>query len=164
MGRAKKFDIAFVMDGKDRIQAEIPRRFKAGKLRRDHPRAGCLFGIGRPPAIVQFLARLMGKLAIVEATFSAGAFWVGGLVLAVGLLTLMSMARTWADSFWRPAASGAHDLAAAGTPLLGAIAALSLLTVGMAIGAEPLFELTSRGAQQSLLRDEYLRAVLGGTP
>jgi hypothetical protein len=41
------------------------------------------------------------------------------------------------------------------------IAALSLVTVGMTIGAEPLFELTSRGAQQLLQRDEYIRAVLG---
>jgi hypothetical protein len=31
----------------------------------------------------------------------------------------------------------------------------------MTIGAEPLFELTSRGAQQLLQRDEYVRAVLG---
>jgi hypothetical protein len=71
------------------------------------------------------------------------------------------MARAWADSFWRPAA-GAQDLAAPGTPNLVAIAALSLLTLAMTIGAEPLFELTSRGAQQLLHRDEYVRAVLGG--
>ena len=63
--------------------------------------------------------------------------------------------------FWRPAAE-APDLATPGTPLLVAIAALSLLTVAMTIGAEPLFELASRGAQQLLQRDEYVRAVLGG--
>jgi hypothetical protein len=34
----------------------------------------------------------------------------------------------------------------------------------MTIGAEPLFELTLRGARQLLQRDEYVRAVLGGTP
>jgi hypothetical protein len=80
----------------------------------------------------------------------------------VGLLTLVSMGRTWADSFWRPSA-GARDLATPGTPLLMAIAALSLLTLAMTIGAEPLFELTTRGARQLLQRDEYVRAVLGGT-
>jgi multicomponent Na+:H+ antiporter subunit D len=83
-------------------------------------------------------------------------------VLLVGLLTLLSMGRTWADSFWRPAADP-QDLGAPGTPLLVAIAALSLVTVAMTIGAEPLFELTSRGAQQLLQRDEYVRAVLGGS-
>ena len=53
---------------------------------------------GVPP-----LSGFLGKLAILEGTFAAGAYWVGGLVLVVGLLTLLSMGRTWADSFWRPA-------------------------------------------------------------
>ena len=82
-------------------------------------------------------------------------------MLAVGLLTLLSMARTWSDSFWTPAAE-AHDLASPGAPLLAAIAALSLVTLAMTFGAQPLFELASRGAQQLLQRDEYIRAVLGG--
>jgi hypothetical protein len=37
------------------------------------------------------------------------------------------------------------------------------LTLAMTIGAEPLFELTSRGARQLLQRTEYVHAVLGGT-
>jgi multicomponent Na+:H+ antiporter subunit D len=111
---------------------------------------------GVPP-----LSGFLGKLAILEGTFAAGAYWVGGVVLVVGLLTLLSMARTWADSFWRPAET--QDLAAPGGPYLLAIAALSLLTLAMTIGAEPLFDLTSRGAQQLLHRDEYVTAVLGGT-
>ena len=113
---------------------------------------------GVPP-----LSGFLGKLAILEGTFAAGAYWVGGLVLAVGLLTLLSMGRTWADGFWKPA-DQEQDLAAPGMPLLLAIAALSLLTVAMTIGAEPLFELTSRAARQLLQREEYVRAVLGGTP
>ena len=55
------------------------------------------------------------------------------------------------------------DLATPGTPLLIAIAGLSLVTLAITFGAEPLFELTSRAAQQLLQRDEYMRAVLGGT-
>jgi multicomponent Na+:H+ antiporter subunit D len=110
---------------------------------------------GVPP-----LSGFLGKLAILEGTFDAGAYWVGGLVLVVGLLTLLSMAQTWADTFWKPPA--AADMAAPGTPLLAVIAALSLVTVAMTVGAEPLFELTSRGAQQLLGREEYVRAVLGG--
>jgi multicomponent Na+:H+ antiporter subunit D len=113
---------------------------------------------GVPP-----LSGFLGKLAILEGTFAAGAYWVGGLVLAVGLLTLLSMGRTWADGFWGPA-DQEQDLAAPGMPLLLAIAALSLLTVAMTIGAEPLFELTWRAARQLLQREEYVRAVLGGTP
>jgi multicomponent Na+:H+ antiporter subunit D len=115
-----------------------------------------LFSLAGVPPLSGFL----GKLAILEGVFAAGAYWVGALVLVVSLLTLLSMARTWGDSFWRP--SEAPDLAAPGTPYLVAIAALSLLTLAMTVGAEPLFELTSRGAQQLLQRDSYIQAVLGG--
>src|SRR5687768_15131658 len=40
---------------------------------------------GVPP-----LSGFLGKLAIVEGTFEAGAYWTGGTVLVVGLLTLLS--------------------------------------------------------------------------
>jgi multicomponent Na+:H+ antiporter subunit D len=109
---------------------------------------------GVPP-----LSGFLGKLAIIEGAFGAGAYWVGALVLVVGLLTLLSMARTWAETFWRP--SQAEDLAAPGAPLLVAVGALSLLTVAMSIGAEPLFALASRSAHQLMQRDDYVRAVLG---
>jgi multicomponent Na+:H+ antiporter subunit D len=135
-----------------------------GGMYRDQPLFAALamvpiFSLAGVPPLSGFL----GKLAIVEGTFEAGAYWVGGLVLGVGLLTLMSMARAWADSFWRPAAD-AQDLTTPSLPLLVAIGALSVLTLAMTIGAEPLFELTSRGARQLLQREEYVRAVLGGTP
>ncbi len=113
---------------------------------------------GVPP-----LSGFLGKLAILQGTFAAGAYWLGGLVLVVGLLTLLSMARVWADTFWRPADAGTEDMAVPGTPYLVAIGALSLLTLAITIGAEPLFDLTSRSAEQLLNRDDYVRAVLGGT-
>jgi multicomponent Na+:H+ antiporter subunit D len=113
---------------------------------------------GVPP-----LSGFLGKLAILEGTFDAGAYWVGALVLVVGLLTLLSMARTWADSFWRPAAD-VQDQSTPGTAFLTTIAALSVLTLAMTIGAEPLFKLTLRSAEQLLHRDEYVRAVLESRP
>src|SRR5688572_10613029 len=79
---------------------------------------------GVPP-----LSGFLGKVAILQGTFAAGAFWTSGVVLAVGLLTLLSMGRTWADSFWR--AAEAPDHAAPGGASLVAIAALSLVTIGM---------------------------------
>jgi len=110
---------------------------------------------GVPP-----LSGFLGKLAILEGAFAAGAYGVGGLILVVGLLTLLSMTRTWGESFWRPAPD-ARDLAPPGFPLLAAIAVLSLLTLAMTAGAEPLFALTARSAGQLLHREEYVRAVLG---
>ena len=116
-----------------------------------------LFSLAGVPPLSGFL----GKLAILEGAFAAGAYWVGGLVLVVGLLTLLSMARTWSDGFWGLRRTRRPGLAR-GMPLIAAIAALSLVTLAMTFGAEPLFELTSRSARQLLQRDEYMRAVLGG--
>jgi multicomponent Na+:H+ antiporter subunit D len=112
---------------------------------------------GVPP-----LSGFLGKLAIIEGTFAAGAYWVGAFVLIVGLLTMLSMAHVWAYGFWRPP-TDARDMTSPGTSLLVAIGALSLVTIAMTIGAEPLFELTRRGAEQLLRRDEYVEAVLGVT-
>ena len=133
-----------------------------GGIYRDQPVFSALamipiFSLAGVPPFSGFL----GKLAIVDGAFATGAYGVGALVLVVGLLTLLSMGRTWADSFWRP--SDATDLATPGTAFLVAIAALSLVTIAMTIGAEPLFELTARSAQQLLQREEYVRAVLGET-
>jgi len=113
---------------------------------------------GVPP-----LSGFLGKLAILEGIVDAGAYWVGGMVLVVGLLTLLSMGRTWTDAFWKPSASES-DMATPGTALLIAISGLSLVTLAITVGAGPLFDLTARAAQQLLERDEYVRAVLGGTP
>ena len=113
---------------------------------------------GVPP-----LSGFLGKLAIVQGAFGAGAYGVGGLVLVVGLLTLISMARTWSDTFWKPD-TGVHDGATAATPLLVTIALLNVITVAMTVGAEPLFALATRGATELLQRDAYIRAVLGGAP
>ena len=131
-----------------------------GGMYRDQPLFAALAMIpifslaGVPP-----LSGFLGKLAILEGTFAAGAYGTGGVILVVGLLTLLSMSRTWADSFWTPPA--APDLATPSRPLLAAIAALSLLTLAMTVGAEPLFAFTSRTAQQLLQRDGYVSAVLG---
>ena len=112
---------------------------------------------GVPP-----LSGFLGKLAIVQGTFATGAYWVGGVVLAVGLLTLLSMSRTWADAFWKPATRGPDTLSPT-RPMLATIAGLSLVTLGITFGAEELFTLASRAAAQLLEPDAYARAVLGGT-
>jgi multicomponent Na+:H+ antiporter subunit D len=111
---------------------------------------------GVPP-----LSGFLGKLAIVEGTFVSGSYWVGAMVLAVGLLTLLSMGRTWTEAFWAPE-SGVSEATTPGMPLLIAITGLSLVTLAISIGAGPLFEVTLRAAEQLLQRDEYIRAVLGG--
>ena len=132
-----------------------------GGVYRQHPLfAGLamvpIFSLAGVPPLSGFL----GKLAIVEGTFAAGAYWVGALVLAVGLLTLLSMGRVWTDAFWAPP-STPREAGTPGTPLLIAIGALGMVTVAISIGAEALFEVTARAAGQLLDRNVYVAAVLG---
>ncbi|MEO5819662.1 MAG: proton-conducting transporter membrane subunit [Vicinamibacteraceae bacterium] len=135
-----------------------------GGLYKDHPVLTVLAAIplfslaGVPP-----LSGFLGKLAILQGAFGAGAYVIGAIVLVVSLLTLLSMGRTWVETFWRPA-DGTPDAGRPGLPLLVTIGALSLATLAMTVAAGPLFDLASRSAQQLLQRDLYVRAVLGGAP
>lgn len=132
-----------------------------GSLYRDYPAFALLAMIpmfslaGVPP-----LSGFLGKLAIVQGTFAAGAYWVGGTVLVVGLLTLLSMSRTWAEAFWQPASRSQARIVLA-RPMLASIAGLSLATIAMTVCAEPLFSFALRAADQLLQPDAYINAVLG---
>jgi multicomponent Na+:H+ antiporter subunit D len=111
---------------------------------------------GVPP-----LSGFLGKLAILEGAFAADAYWVGAVVLVVGLLTLLSMGRTWAEVFWQP--STEPDRTSPSAPLMLVIGGLSAVTLAISWGAGPLFDICLRAAHQLLQRDEYIRMVLGGT-
>ena len=134
-----------------------------GSISRDHPTFALLAMIpvfslaGVPP-----LSGFLGKLAIVQGTFAAGAYWVGGAILVVGLLTLLSMSRIWAEAFWKPS-SREPDRMTLARPMLASIAGLSLATLTMTFGAEPLFSLALRAASQLLQPEAYIAAVLGST-
>ena len=133
---------------------------KLGGLYRGQPAFACLamvpiFSLAGVPPLSGFL----GKLAILEGAFDAGAFWLGGLVLFVGLLTLLSMGRMWAEVFWQP--SPEPDRGTPGRPLVLAISGLSVVTIGISAVAGPLLDITLRAAQQLIDKDNYIRTVLG---
>ncbi len=131
-----------------------------GSLYRDHPGTAIiamipLFSLaGLPP-----LSGFVGKLAVLQGTFGAGFYVTGAVVLVVGLLTIVSMARLWDEAFWKPAPKPAVAPEPA-RPLMVPVVALSILIVGMTFGAGPLFELTTRAAGQLLSPQDYVQAVL----
>jgi multicomponent Na+:H+ antiporter subunit D len=137
-----------------------------GSLYRDHPGTAIIAMIpifslaGLPP-----LSGFIGKLTIIQGAFGAGAFWVGGVVLLVGLLTLLSMARLFDEAFWKPAVRPAVSPRPS-LPIVAPVAALSLLILAFTFTAEPLFQLTHRAAGQLLHPAGYIEAVLkgGGVP
>jgi multicomponent Na+:H+ antiporter subunit D len=118
---------------------------------------------GLPP-----LSGFFGKLALVQAGFSAEVWLVTGISLVVSLLTLYSMTKIWAGVFWGepqeppplPSARGEGKLRA---PKLMNAATLGLvgITLAIAIFAQPLWDLSERAAQDLLDPAQvYIQVVL----
>jgi multicomponent Na+:H+ antiporter subunit D len=149
---------------------------KLGGLYRAYPGVALLFIIpalslaGVPP-----LSGFFAKLALVQAGLEVKEYAIVATALAVGLLTLLVMARIWAEAFWKPSpeTSGADSATAEETPepklagirpLLAPIILLATLTVIVGLVSEPVFDLATRAAHQLLNPSEYIHAVLGGRP
>jgi multicomponent Na+:H+ antiporter subunit D len=144
---------------------------RQGGLYRSHPLLAALFLIpalslgGMPP-----LSGFFAKLSLVQAGLAAGQYAIVAVALAVGLLTLLTVTRIWAEAFWK---APPEDAPVAGsppanpgplTPLLLLIGVLAAMTVAIGLGAEEVFALARAAAEQLLDREGYVRAVLGATP
>jgi len=121
---------------------------------------------GIPP-----LSGFFAKLSLVQAGLNAEQYAIAATALAVGLLTLFSMTKIWAEAFWKPMPGTPTENAAASLlapaqtrRLLIPIGALALLTVAIGLGAEFVFTLATGAAEQLLHRESYIQAVMGGTP
>lgn len=127
---------------------------------------------GLPP-----LSGFFAKLLLVRAGLEAGSFTIVVVAIVVGLLTLFSMTKIWAEAFWKgPGKDTPSDDAAARPPsrretdapptplMIGVCAALACLTVLVGIFIGPLYALAERTAEQLLDVDGYITAVLGGPP
>jgi multicomponent Na+:H+ antiporter subunit D len=140
-----------------------------GLVRRSSLAAVAFLAAGLSLAGIPPLSGFFGKLLLLQAGFAAGAWTVSGISLAVGLLTLFSMAKIWAGVFWGepqeppplPAARGAGPLRAPAL-MSGATVALVAVTLAVANLAQPVWHLCLRAAQELLdPRAAYIAAVLG---
>jgi multicomponent Na+:H+ antiporter subunit D len=90
--------------------------------------------VGVPPT-----SGFWGKFLLVRESFAQAHYLWGGVALAVGLLTLYSMAKIWLEAFWKPHPDG-RDLAAPVpglAPAYVAVMILAAVTLGMGLWPEP---------------------------
>lgn len=115
---------------------------------------------GFPP-----LSGFWAKLLIIQACIESGQYFLAVLAAVVGLLTVFSMTKIWAEVFWRPAPAGAGTLPAKG-PLsawmLAPVLALATFTVALGLFMGPVIDLAAEAAARLLDPQAYIRAVLGG--
>ena len=141
---------------------------RIGGLARRAPWIAALFLLpalslaGIPP-----LSGFVAKLAIVDAGADVQQWVVVVAALLAGFLTLFSMTKIWAGIFWGTAEEEPPLAAARGEgPLRAprsmtlATAALVLVTLGVAAGAGPTYDLSERAAQTLLDAEPYVQAVL----
>ena len=119
---------------------------------------------GIPP-----LSGFWAKFLLVKASLDTGAYIMAATALVVGLLTVFSMTKIWAEAFWKPHPAGETPALALIEPgqrlvLLLPVAGLAALTVTIGLFPEPFVAFAERAAAQLLEPSDYLRAVLGAAP
>ena len=105
----------------------------------------------------------IGKLMILEASLShAWQVAVWSVLLGVGFLTIVGLARAGSILFWQVRPGPESGLRAGASPkLLAATWALLLGSVAMSVLAAPIERYTRAAAEQLSDRAGYARAVLG---
>lgn len=157
----------FLIAGVSRRLTGSSDLYAIGGLYRSAPLLAALFLIpafslaGFPP-----LSGFWAKFVIVRASLDIGDGLVAFVALLVGLLTIFSMTKIWAEAFWTPHPDGRQpalsDLpAAARWQMLGPIIALAAMTVVIGLFPSAFLDFATRGAEQLLDPTAYVAAVLG---
>ncbi len=139
---------------------------RVGGLYRRHGLVAVLFFIpafslaGFPP-----LSGFWAKMILIRASLEIGQFLLAGVAAVVGLLTVYSMTKIWAEAFWKPKpSSGEPTLPATGRIdgwMLAPVVAMAALTVLIGLVPGPLYQLASRAAAELLDPSAYVYTVMG---
>ena len=119
---------------------------------------------GFPP-----LSGFWAKFLLVKASLEIEAYLIAATALVVGLLTVFSMTKIWAEVFWKPHPAGITPALALVerrelTALLLPVAGLAAMTVTIGFFPEGFIVFAERAAGQLLDPAAYVRAVLGIVP
>ncbi|MCS6892393.1 MAG: Na+/H+ antiporter subunit D [Rhodovarius sp.] len=161
-----KANLFLIAGAMQRIGGSFSLARLGGLWRRD-PWLGLLFAVpalslaGLPP-----LSGFWAKLLVVQSGFAASYWWLAGIALATGLLTLYSMLKIWLEAFWKEPPEDAPEAAPLSRRerllLFGPVVSLGLITLAIGLWAEPLAAFALAAGEQLSTRQEYIRAVLGG--
>ncbi len=117
---------------------------------------GAASAAGLPP-----LPGFLGKLMILESSAGLAAQpWVWTVVLVVGFLTIVGLARAGVVVFWHVQPDVADNVSGSSTKLLSAPLMFMAVTVAMAVWASPIKRYTDALAQQLTDKAGYAQAVL----
>ncbi|MBX3050380.1 MAG: hypothetical protein KF753_02830 [Caldilineaceae bacterium] len=107
----------------------------------------------------------ISKLSLLEITLDTRHWLVAGVSIAASILTLINVMRLWREAFWgkyeHPGRLAPHLLEAPVRRwlVLGPIAALLLVSLGLGLSGERVFQMTTTAAEQALDRAGYIAAV-----
>ena len=126
------------------------------------------FSLGGIPPLSGFWA----KFSVIKAGLDGNHAILVTVALLVGVLTLYSMTKIWAEAFWKNAPMvNPEDAGQAtnfseeklGFSLVAPCVVLALITLLIGLWSEPLFSLAEQTSQQLLNPDAYIAAVLERT-
>ena len=116
---------------------------------------------GMPP-----LSGFWAKLLVIKASLESAHYAMAVLAAAVGLLTLFSMVKIWAEVFWKPSpADHGQPLNAQRSIsawMLAPVMALAGISLLLGIFMDPAIRFAETAAWQLLEPRHYVAAVLGG--
>jgi len=123
------------------------------------------FSLGGIPPLSGFWA----KFSVIKAGLDEQHFILVTVALLVGVLTLYSMTKIWAEAFWKAPPEGADakgppDPQPVGVSMALPCILLAALTVLIGIWSGPLFSLAEASSEQLLNPQAYIDAVLKPQP
>ncbi len=158
----------FLVAGLVERRAGSDRLSRIGGLVRSAPMIAVLFALpalsiaGLPP-----FSGFVGKFALVGSGIEADEWAIVAVSLVVSLLTMYVMVRIWSGVFWGepedPSIVAWIESADSTVPRLmtGAASAVVALSVALMIFAGPLYDYSTRTAEDLLTPDRYVAAVIG---
>ena len=121
------------------------------------------FSLGGIPPLSGFWA----KFSVIKAGLDAGHYLLVGSALLVGILTLYSMTKIWAEAFWKNAPQEdpeSPDTSPLRGPLPASLVlpcvALAVITLLLGLWSGPLFSLAQQASDQLLNPAGYIETVL----